>query len=110
MAITLLAGAVAVDRLFREHPWYASEAVALGLVVIAVGVCALGVRRWWTAERALRLGQPMPGFGVPLLGVLAVLLVAAGVCVLVVVPRAERCPAASGGASSRSNDSTCSGP
>ncbi|MDO8107698.1 DUF202 domain-containing protein [Isoptericola sp. b441] len=86
LAITLLAGAVAVDRLFREHPWYASEAVALGLVVVAVGVCVLGVRRWWTTERALRLRQPIPGFGVPLLGVLAVLLVAAGVCVLVIVP------------------------
>lgn len=87
LAITLLAAAVAIDRLFLEHPWFGSEVLALGLVAIAFGACAVGVRRWWATERALRLRRPLPGFGAPLLGIVAVLLVGCGVVVLVLTPR-----------------------
>ncbi len=87
LAVTLLAAAVAVDRLFLERPRYGSEVIALGLVAVAVGACGLGVRRWWATERALRLRKPLPGFGSPLLGALAVLLVVVGVIVLIVTPR-----------------------
>ncbi len=87
LAVTLLAAAVAVDRLFLERPRYGSEAIALGLVTVAVGACGVGVRRWWVTERALRLRHPLPGFASPLLGALAVLLVVAGVVVLIVTPR-----------------------
>ncbi len=86
LALTLLAAAVAVDRLFQDHPWFASEGLALGLIGLAVVTCALGVRRWWATERALRLRQPLPGFGAPLVGFVAVLLIGAGVWVLVAVP------------------------
>ena len=87
LAITLLAGAVAIDRLFVDRRWWGTEFLALGLVAIAVGTCGLGVRRWWVTERALRLRRPLPGFGAPLLGILAVLLAAAGVIVIVLAPR-----------------------
>lgn len=87
LAVTLLAGAVAIDRLFLEHPWLGSEVLALGLVAIAFGTCGLGVRRWWATERALRRRQPLPGFGAPLLGIMAILLVGVGVIVLIVTPR-----------------------
>lgn len=83
LAVTLLAGAVAIDRLFLEHPWFWSEILALGLVVIAFGTCGLAVRRWWATERALRQREPLPGFGAPLLGIVAILLVGIGVTVLV---------------------------
>lgn len=53
LAVTLLASAVAIDRLFLEHPSFGSELLALGLVVAAVGACALGVRRWWATELSL---------------------------------------------------------
>jgi putative membrane protein len=86
LALTLLAAAVAVDRLYQDHPGEPSEGLALGLVVVAVATCALGVRRWWSTERALRLRRPLPGFGAPLLGLLAVLLIGAGVWLLVVTP------------------------
>jgi putative membrane protein len=86
-SVTLLAAAVAVDRLFLERPRNGSELLALGLVAIAVVACGLGVRRWWVTERSLRLRRPLPGFGTPLLTVLAVLLVGGGVVVLVVTPR-----------------------
>lgn len=87
LAVTLLAGAVAIDRLFLEHPWFGSEILALGLVGIACGTCGLGVRRWWATERALRRRQPLPGFGAPLLTIMAILLAGAGVIVLVLTPR-----------------------
>jgi inner membrane protein YidH len=87
LSVTLLAAAVAVDRLFLERPRNGSEVIALGLVSIAVGACGLGVRRWWVTERALRLRRPLPGFGAPLLGVLAVLLVGAGTVFLIATPR-----------------------
>ena len=86
-AVTLLAGAVAIDRLFVEHPWFGNEILALGLVAIAFGTCGLGVRRWWATERALRRRQPLPGFGAPLLGSVAILLVGVGVIVIVLMPR-----------------------
>ncbi len=87
LAVTLLAAAVAIDRLFLEHPWFGSEILALGLVAIALGACGLGVRRWWATELALRLRRPLPGFGAPLLGAVAAALVAGGVVLLVLTPR-----------------------
>lgn len=86
LAVTLLAGAVAIDRLFLEHPWFGSEILALGLVLIAFGACGIGVRRWWVTERALRCREPLPGFGAPLLGTAAIVLTALGVVLLVLTP------------------------
>jgi putative membrane protein len=86
-AVTLLAAAVAIDRLFLEQPRFDSQVLALGLVAIALGTCGLGVRRWWVTERALRQRQPLPGFGAPLLSVIAVLLSGAGVIALILTPR-----------------------
>lgn len=86
LAVTLLAGAVAIDRLFLEHPWFGSRILALGLVVIAFGACGVGVRRWWATEMALRLRRPLPGFGAPFLGGAAILLAGLGVVLLVLTP------------------------
>ncbi len=86
VALTLLAAAVAVDRLFLDHPGLAAQTLALGLVGLGVATCALGVHRWWTTERSLRLRKPLPGFGAPLLGVVAVLLIGVGVLLIVVGP------------------------
>ncbi len=87
LAVTLLAGAVAIDRLFLERPWYGSQILALMLVAIAFATCGIGVRRWCATERALRRRHPLPGFGAPLLATAAVLLVGAGVILLVITPR-----------------------
>ena len=88
LAVTLLAGAVAIDRLYLQHRSTTSELLSLALVLVGYGVVALGVRRWWSSERALRLRRPMPGFGVPVLAAAALLLVACGVLVLVLDPSA----------------------
>lgn len=87
LAVTLLAGAVAIDRLFLEQPRYGSQFLTLGLVATAFGACGLGVRRWWATERALRLRQPLPGFSAPLLGIAAITLAGVGVVILVLTPR-----------------------
>jgi len=86
-AVTLLAAAVAIDRLFLEHPRFDSQLLALALVGIAFGSCGLGVRRWWVTELALRQRRPLPGFGAPLLSITAIILVGLGVVVLVLTPR-----------------------
>ncbi len=86
LAVTLLAGAIAIDRLFIEHPRWATEILTLGLVALAFGTCGLGVRRWWVTERALRLRRPLPGFGAPLLGIAAIVLTALGISALVLTP------------------------
>ncbi len=88
LAVTLLAGAVAIDRLFLENPWFGSQILALALVVIAFATCGIGVRRWWATETALRLRRPLPGFSAPLLGAAAILLGGVGVVLLVLTPRA----------------------
>jgi putative membrane protein len=87
LAVTLLAAAVAIDRLLLEHPGAGSRILALALVAISFGACALGVRRWWSTELALRVRRPLPGFGTPLLGALAIVLVAGGVALLVWFPQ-----------------------
>lgn len=87
LAITLLAGAVAIDRLFLEHPWFGSQILALALVMIGFGTCAVGVRRWWATETALRLRRPLPGFSAPLLSTAAIVLAGLGVVLLVLTPR-----------------------
>lgn len=87
LAVTLLAGAVAIDRLFLENPRFGSRVLALGLVVIAFGTCAVGVRRWWVTERAIRLRRPLPGFSAPVLGAAALILIGVGVLVLVLTPQ-----------------------
>ncbi len=87
LAVTLLASAVAIDRLFLERPWFGSEVLALVLVAFALGACVIGVRRWCSTELALRVRRPLPGFGAPLLGAVAVALVGGGVVLLVLTPR-----------------------
>lgn len=82
-AVTLLAGAVAIDRLLLERPSFGSEVLAFALVAIAYGTCGVGVRRWLVTERALRQRQPLPGFGAPLLVFVAIVLAGAGVLILV---------------------------
>ena len=87
LAITLMAAAVAIDRLFVAHPWLGDQVLSLGLVAISLAAGAVGVHRWYSAERALRLRQPLTGFSIPLLFTLAVALIGGGVVVLILLPQ-----------------------
>lgn len=83
LALTLTAAAIAVDRLFVDHPLAGDQAVSLALVGVAFVACAVGVHRWWSTELSLRKRRPLPGFGVPLLSSVAVILIGCGVVVLI---------------------------
>ena len=87
LANTLMAAAVAIDRLFVAHPWFGDRVLSLGLVVVSLAAGAVGVHRWWSAELALRLRRPLSGFSVPLLFTLAVALIGCGVVVLILLPQ-----------------------
>ena len=78
LAITLLAAAVAIDRLFLEHPWFGSQILALALVLIGFGTCAVGVRRWWATEG--QAAPAAPGFSGPPRSTVAIVLAALGSC------------------------------
>lgn len=83
LALTLTASAIAVDRLFVDYPRAGDQVVSLALVGVAFLACAFGVHRWWSTELALRERRPLPGFGVPLLGSVAVIFIGCGVVVLI---------------------------
>jgi putative membrane protein len=71
-ALALLAGAVAVHvPAISLDEWVATFASLVLLLAAAVAV-AESWRRWRATERAMRTGQPLPGFGGA--AVLAVLL------------------------------------
>jgi len=58
------------------------QALAIGLVLLGVAVSAAAFRRWLAAERAMRLGEPLPlpvlmpflAYGVAVIALVAVVL------------------------------------
>lgn len=84
-SLALLAGGVAV-REFVEP--FEIEGARRGLATFAIGISlasvVLGYRRWVGAQRAMRLGEPLPGnIGIPVVAAgLAVLAAASGILVL----------------------------
>jgi putative membrane protein len=88
-ALGLLAGAVAVHApAVNLDPWV-KNLVSLWLLVAAAVALASSWRRWIATERAMRTGQPHPGFAGPALlaALLSVLVAAAAVGVLIVAVR-----------------------
>lgn len=85
-SLALLAGAVAIHvPAVRLDGWV--ETVASLWLLAAAGVAVTeSWRRWRATERALRTGQPLPGFGGPavLALLLGLLIVGVGIGVLVV--------------------------
>ncbi|WP_295010366.1 YidH family protein [uncultured Microbacterium sp.] len=79
-ALALIAGGVALEVLALDlHPGF-RLAASLVLVITGILTPVLAWRTWMRAERALRLGLPLPG---SLLGVLlAVAVAGSGVLVL----------------------------
>jgi putative membrane protein len=85
-SLALLAGGVAV-REFVEP--FEVEGARRGLATFAIAVSlaavVLGYRRWVGAQRAMRLGEPLPpNLGIPVVAAgLAALALASGVLVLI---------------------------
>lgn len=84
-ALALLAGAVAVQvPAISLDEWVATGASLLLLLAAGVAVFE-SWRRWRATERAIRTGQPLPGFGgAAVLAILLALLII-GVAIGVVV-------------------------
>lgn len=84
-ALALLAGAVAVHvPAVSLDQWVATGASLLLLLAAAVAVVE-SWRRWRATERAMRTGQPLPGFGGAAVLALLLAVLIAGVAVGVIV-------------------------
>jgi putative membrane protein len=82
-SLALLAGGVALDTVDLDGPRGLQTALAAGLIVLGLLGAAVSWVRWAAAERAMRLGLPLPGTAA--LAWLALLLVVAAACLVVLV-------------------------
>lgn len=88
-ALALLAGAVAVHvPAISLEQWVTTFASLVLLLAAGVAVFE-SWRRWRATERAMRTGQPLPGFGgvAVLASLLAVLIIGVTVGVIVIATR-----------------------
>ena len=88
-ALALLAGAVAVHTPAVELDAWVKTVASLFLLVAAGLAIAQSWTRWRATERAIRTGEPLPGFGGPMVlaSVLGILIVGVAVGVIVVAVR-----------------------
>lgn len=74
--LAVLAGAVALHSLGVPDPAWLRGIVVSAMLVFAAAAMALAWVRWARVERAMRLHQPLPGFGLGLLMTVVVVVVA----------------------------------
>lgn len=88
-SLALLAGAVAIHTPAVELEEWVKTAASLVLLGAAALAILQSWSRWRRVERAIRTGQPMPGFGGPaiLAAILGSLVAAVAVGVIVVAVR-----------------------
>ncbi len=88
-ALALLAGAVAVHTPAVDLDVWVKTVASLCLLAAAGLAITQSWTRWRATERAIRSGEPLPGFGGPamLAAVLGVLIVGVAVGVIVVAVR-----------------------
>jgi putative membrane protein len=82
-SLALLAGGVALDTVEIDGPAVVQSALAVTLVVLGLLGAAVSWARWAAAERAMRLGRPLPGTAALAWLALVLVVVAAGLVVLV---------------------------
>lgn len=80
-SLAMLAAAVAVDVVDLDVSDDLQRALAGVLVVLGVIAAVIAWVRWAGAERAIRRGQPLPGFAIA--AVVAIGLVLAGIVIAV---------------------------
>lgn len=73
--LALLAGAVALHSLDVPDPDWLRRTLVIAMLVLAALLMVLAWTRWARVERAMRLGEPLPPFGLGLLITGAVVLV-----------------------------------
>lgn len=82
-AMALIGGGLAAGQLLDFDSRGARLAVALPPIALGLMLALTSYRRWEANERALRLGEPLPGGGPPRL--LAAGIAAVGVLVVIVL-------------------------
>jgi putative membrane protein len=73
-ALALAAGGLGAVTILDDFP--GEEVLGIGLLGVSFLTAATSYRRWALAERAMRLGQPLPASRLPLYMSVAVALVA----------------------------------
>lgn len=88
-ALALLAGAIAVHAPVIELNSWVKTLISVWLLAASAVALGQGWWRWSATERAMRTGQPLPGFGGPtaIAFLLAVLITGVAVGVIVVALR-----------------------
>jgi putative membrane protein len=83
-ALAMLAGGVALHALSFPATGWVRTVLAVGLVALGGVVCAFAFLRWAQVERAMRLRQPLPAFGLgfAVSGLMAVVAVVLAVILL----------------------------
>lgn len=82
-SLGLTAAGVALDSFAAKLPAAAREPLAVALIVLGVTCAGCGYARWMANERALRHGEPLPGFAAG--AVLGACLVVTGLTIVGVV-------------------------
>lgn len=88
-SLAFLAGAVAVHAPAIDLDEWVKHASSLSLLAVAALAIAQAWLRWRRVERAVRTGQPLPGFGGPtaLAAALGALIIAAAIGIAVLALR-----------------------
>lgn len=84
-ALALAAGGLAAVSLLDEFA--GSEALGVGLLILAFATAASAYRRWALNERSMRLSEPLPESRLPMLMAVGTALVVLAAAVLLVVDR-----------------------
>lgn len=82
-ALAMLAGGVALHALAFPSTHWVRTALVVGLILLGGVVCAFAFLRWAQVERAMRMRQPLPSFGLGL--VISVVMVVVAVVLTVVL-------------------------
>jgi putative membrane protein len=65
-ALGLDAAGLAASQFLEHGGTRLRDALAIAAIVLAIAVATLGYLRWQRVERAMRLGEPLPPIGLPL--------------------------------------------
>jgi putative membrane protein len=83
-ALAMLAGGIALHALEVPSTGWLRRLLVLVLIGVGGVVCVFALVRWARVERAMRLHQPLPSFGLGVVMTLALVLVAALLVAVVV--------------------------
>jgi putative membrane protein len=85
-SLALVAGAVALDALATDYSRAVVQVLAGALATLGAAGTVLAWLRWGANERAIRRGDPLPGFAAGAVASGALLVIAGAAAALVLLP------------------------